>query len=916
MNAYKESEKEYYKIKVNKKGSNNKLSNSQNCFNKQNIYKNKDSTGYTKPSQKSNNHHPIITPFHNKYNSNVQIIKYKLNSNSEEKNKKGKTKINYLFEQNNNYINADINLKDTFNIKSQKKSILNFENINENLLNFQPNIFNNLSNKKSLNNENIFKNGKFETNKKPNLSIRTNNNEEIDNKNYRTIEHNNVNNFINEFQLINNYYDYEKEEQKKLNNLNFQTYYKNIIYSSERKKYNNSYNDSNPLLNYSSDKIPNNIHINYKYNDYDNNKINTKFNNSTFNFKSKIFSKKNNKGNKDNPTNTINKKINKKEININDKKNSIRFKLINNNIDKKTKNKNIYVKSKSQYGNTGYIKKDNYNTFKYNKYDYNKKLFDIYRGKLIQEFIRHLKIIINNHLLEYFKLLIYYIKYLNIFNPNKDLNSPKIYLNKTHNENKNINLVGSKNRKSILKNTNNKNKNQNCIKIYYSDKKFPHEKELDKILTTKKKTNLFSYSTINSNNEINKLKFNNNTNFKKYNQTKNKLQNSNNRLIKHFDKIKNPNQNKNDYNMRNSLNLNNNKMNFENISQSNNIKIIDINNSLNNYIYKKKVKANKNNTYINKSNKSDNIINISMNKKIELNNVLNNLKGKIIDIDINLGKPVKDINDKSSFNGFFINDYNNKNYNYKSSLSSNLNEKQRRKHKNKKKMLSLPKKKYLEEGYDIIPSINNEEEDKYSFRTNSWGNKNDNSKKLKNLNNSMNINIEKKINSEKKIYKNILVKNIVTSDKRLFIHINYISLYNKNKNIISNKKMLYINLHIEIVNYFSIYSTFISKPLIKHKNKTTSNNSFFEMYSRNNINFEKEFEKLNRTNYRKNKYLLSCVKFIIKTINKIFLYKAFSHYKKCLENKRNTNKKGNIYKCEIQTYKKKISKGKILKDIS
>ena len=52
--------------------------------------------------------------------------------------------------------------------------------------------------------------------------------------------------------------------------------------------------------------------------------------------------------------------------------------------------------------------------------------------------------------------------------------------------------------------------------------------------------------------------------------------------------------------------------------------------------------------------------------------------------------------------------------------------------------------------------------------------------------------------SKKKNYKNILVKNIMTLDKRLFIHINYIASLIPNKNIMTQKKTKYIPSSLQI----------------------------------------------------------------------------------------------------------------------
>ena len=71
-------------------------------------------------------------------------------------------------------------------------------------------------------------------------------------------------------------------------------------------------------------------------------------------------------------------------------------------------------------------------------------------------------------------------------------------------------------------------------------------------------------------------------------------------------------------------------------------------------------------------------------------------------------------------------------------------------------------------------------------------------------------------------------------------------------------------------------------------------------------------------NNNKNKYLNSCVKFLIKNINKVVLKKFFEYFWKECEikfkknklNENNNNNNGNN-KYRISTYKRKIGKNKI-----
>ena len=83
--------------------------------------------------------------------------------------------------------------------------------------------------------------------------------------------------------------------------------------------------------------------------------------------------------------------------------------IIRNNINKEINainltNDNLDNEINKKYNDIKNIIKDN------NKYDYNKKLFDIYRGKLINEFLKHIKIGINKYLLNIFQFFIGQIK--------------------------------------------------------------------------------------------------------------------------------------------------------------------------------------------------------------------------------------------------------------------------------------------------------------------------------------------------------------------------------------------------------------------------------------------------------------------------------------------------------------------------
>ena len=90
-----------------------------------------------------------------------------------------------------------------------------------------------------------------------------------------------------------------------------------------------------------------------------------------------------------------------------------------------------------------------------------------------------------------------------------------------------------------------------------------------------------------------------------------------------------------------------------------------------------------------------------------------------------------------------------------------------------------------------------------------------------------------------------------------------------------------------------------------------SSYSFYKTkHLKNEVNIGKINDKSNKKNIMKNqndKYLFSCIKFFVKTINRIFLKKLYAQYKKGIENKINTIQK--IKNNKIRTYKRRINKG-------
>ena len=402
-----------------------------------------------------------------------------------------------------------------------------------------------------------------------------------------------------------------------------------------------------------------------------------------------------------------------------------------------------------------------------NKYNYSKKLFDIYRGKLLKEFLRHIQKGINKYLLNIFRYSMEQIQLSGKKNLKKidEIFIPKIYLERTD--------------KDLKGQSSNIGKNP-YLQIFNSDKKDYKRYSNNSIRIVEYKRN------------CNKKYINNSaiiSNEKYIDNNYNVIESNRNTLMPHFIK--------------------------------NNIQMIKMNtNNINNGLIYKKKNITKNNIRIKKNN----------------NNMLSNSRGKIIDIDINLGKPIRDISDINPMeSGIFINDYKLKNKKFKSSMSTNKRER-KKKSKSKRKKLSLPKKKYLEEKYDTSSS-----EGENNIIDKNISNNNiiieDNSFDNNLLNNNFTIKTNNNIIqpliykssritiNKNKIYQNkaknpkiILEKNMITQDKRLFISINYISnLSYENK---FGKKSKYINnlLTIKRNIYFPIFSQNIIRNKIFSKN--------------------------------------------------------------------------------------------------
>ena len=210
----------------------------------------------------------------------------------------------------------------------------------------------------------------------------------------------------------------------------------------------------------------------------------------------------------------------------------------------------------------------------------------------------------------------------------------------------------------------------------------------------------------------------------------------------------------------------------------------------------------------------------------------------------------------------------------KNKNSKNKNNRNKKRAKSRKK-LSLPKKIYLEEGYDINYNNNYTENNKpfVPYRTYSYENKKYRINNLINLNRVMETNEEKNIESI-----------TVTEDKLLFIRVNILM---KNNDLNKKEKYKLNSLEINKNEDFCIGKNNL---IIKCNNNNRHISSFSLIESNNSRN--NNLSELQKQNFpttdiisnKKDKYLLSCIKFMIKIINKIFLNKEYIYFKKYILN--------------------------------
>ena len=233
-------------------------------------------------------------------------------------------------------------------------------------------------------------------------------------------------------------------------------------------------------------------------------------------------------------------------------------------------------------------------------------------------------------------------------------------------------------------------------------------------------------------------------------------------------------------------------------------------------IYERRKSANKTdiNFYMRKTNKESKIqnnLNESSNNKndIDIDKLRERMliKRKLFLNQLKINKPIieklnlnQEMNKSMSFNNNDKISCHKNNFEIKELYKSYGNQTQ----KNEKKNVIINK-------LNISPSFNKNNK-KYNSKSTDLSKENS----YRSINNtSRNLNINKKVKI-REIYSIYNIKNIVTSDKRLYVYINYITLYNK-KNEKENKRKLYANDLLEISN--KIIITYISSDLNVNKNR-------------------------------------------------------------------------------------------------
>ena len=485
-------------------------------------------------------------------------------------------------------------------------------------------------------------------------------------------------------------------------------------------------------------------------------------------------------------------------------------------------NKDTYTKN-SNFNNN--IKNQNIYNNKNNNGQKDKILLNIYKNKLVEEFI----IVLNKFIVKYFnKIYHFFINKLINFK-----NNSKVYFKK---KNSRINI-----KKLTL------NENNTDIKLLINLQK-NKSKIINDTLTnfnSKSFSNEFKSSSLTSN----------------FRSNNNLLNKPNDSFIQSEQKYKifyqSPEDSLNKFPQKkirqkiivqpkNSSGSQNKKYS----KSPNKFELNDI------FVYKKK-NMNNDNLYINKNNKINNLSNINLNINKTNNIITNNKKGKIIDIDINLGKPVSIINDHSPLEELFINSNNQKLFQI-NTISSKFNKNNNNNNKKKKKKANSGSKNKIKPPLKIkkfVEEDDDDEDDEDELNNNYIDNKTNTS-----MRKDKNINIRKYIDNnifENEKNKNHKEKIEKKSKKHIFIRFNHFSIYNNNNNDnikIGKEKYKYLIKKNDI-------SIFIKNDN-KKNNKEIKNDS------------SKAIKNIKKRKKPSNLYI-NCTKFLVKIFNKIIKKKIY-----------------------------------------
>ena len=487
----------------------------------------------------------------------------------------------------------------------------------------------------------------------------------------------------------------------------------------------------------------------------------------------------------------------------------------NNNMRNKNLNiNNNYIEK--------YIEKKNIYEIKNNNNSKDNKLLQIYKNKLIEEFIIVLNKFISKHLN---KNKSFFFKNL-MKHKDKSKSKNKIYFKKKNND---------YNKKRLTT-----NENLNKLKYTIENEK---EKEKTKYKATTDTSANFNLNNKSFSNEKKSTSISNNI-LSNLSITNNRLYNNqSSSFLFTYKKHKNYSQSPEEVLIPQNQIKTKTIIYKKDLSRSPNKSLEE--QGRNKFVYKKK-NLNSENIYMNKINNFD-LNNFYSNNNINNKNdnyLLQKTKGKIIDIDINLGKPISSINDQSHLEELFLE--NNEPFLFKlNTISSKFMNKNKKKNKAKsgsKNKIKPPLrlKRFAEE--------ENEEEVLNDYFMDNY----------------------KPYYTLKKNYENNLIdfkfeNNLKELNK---ININLDSSYEDKENIIESDK-----LHIRH-NYFH-YNGF------KYRN----NNNFKNLVKENNISLaytnKKQYENKNKIDNSKNKrkkvnkLYINCTKFFINALNRIIKKNIF-----------------------------------------